>query len=121
MDLFNSNKSAAVRGTVLILGGEDSEMPCRVLRVSRRSVRIQVLCPLPADSELQVDRGEDCFVCVVRGVMPRASGYVLDLKVLGSNYRPPGPVSALLDGFIGLLRWFTIEVLGARVRVRRPS
>ena len=81
---------------------------------------------------MQVERGEDCFTCAVQSVAARNSGYLLTLKVLGSNYRPLGLAGRLAgvcmpawrtaqDEFIYLLRQFAVKVLGAELRRCKQS
>jgi hypothetical protein len=72
--------------SVMVLGGAAGENPCQVISVSRRTIRIHSSRALPAESQLQVEQGEDCFVCGIRKVAAADNGYNLELNVLASNY-----------------------------------
>jgi hypothetical protein len=71
--------------SVLVLGSEDGESGCQVISVSRRTIRIHSSRLLPSGSQLQVERGGDCFVCGIRKLAPAADGFNVELEVLASN------------------------------------
>jgi hypothetical protein len=83
--------------SVLVLGSEDGEAPCQVIRVSRCAIRIHSARLLPADSQLQVERGGDCFVCGIRKVAPAEGGWTMDLNVIASNHEHRGFWRTLRD------------------------
>jgi hypothetical protein len=109
--------------TVLALGDEEGQSPCHVVSLSRSKIQIVSSRPVRADAQLQVQRGDECFVGTVQQVVAREDGYLLKLDVFASNYRPPSPVALVLQavtrGLLSVLHQFAVRVLGAELRPRQ--
>jgi len=89
----DSDKSSDA--TVLALGVEGGESPCRVVSASRFKIHLVSSRPVRMGTQVAVQRGNECFVGAVRHVAASDDGYVLDLGVFASNYREPRrPLSA---------------------------
>ena len=118
-----NNRGMNICATVLALGEEESQTPCRVVSLSRSKVRIVSSRPVRAGAQLQVQRGDDCFVGMVWHMVAQRDGYFLDLDVFASNYRPPNPVVWLLQSverdLLFVLHQFAVRVLGAELRLRQ--
>ena len=104
------------RQSVMVMGSGDAEEPCQVIAVNRRSIRIHAARALPAGAQLQVEQGDDCFVCGIRKVAREENGYTLELDVLASNHYRRSISEAFQDGL-----WRFAIRMGAKERLRQRS